>query len=110
MKYLFPLLLLLGCGHPTMMTRQTFADVDIGEPILQVEEKVGKPFAIRKNSDGTQEYEYIERISLGTEVVEEYHYYLVINNGQVVSKRLNQDRPPAFDLIDDDDPNDTDQQ
>jgi hypothetical protein len=92
------------------MTRKNFDEVYPGEPVIEVQKKAGAPYAIRSQPNGTEEYEYIERIPLGTEVVEENHYYLVIKNGQVVSKRINRETPPAYDLIDDDDPNDVEQQ
>jgi hypothetical protein len=93
-----------------MMTRQNFQDVQVGSSINDVENRVGSPYAIRKGPNGTQEYEYIERYYLNDEVVEENHYILVVKDGQVVSKRLNDKTPPAYDLIDDEDPNDTDLQ
>lgn len=102
-------MLLFACSSH-MMTRQNFQDISLGSSITDVESRVGSPYAVRKGADGTEEYEYIERYYLNDEVVEENHYILVVKNGQVVSKRLNDKTPPAYDLIDDEDPNDTDLQ
>ena len=109
MKFLF-LIVLAACSHTAMMTRPNYEEITIGSSVSDVKAKVGTPYSIRKQADGTEEYEYIERIPLGTEVVQENHYYLIIKNGQVVSKRMNQQTPPAYDLIYDDDPNDIEQQ
>jgi hypothetical protein len=107
----FILLLLCACfSHTAMMTRGSYQDIQVGSSIAEVQTKVGEPYAIRKQTDGSDEYEYIERIPLGTEVVEENHYYLLVKNGQVMAKRMNQETPPAYDLIQDDDPNDIEQQ
>ncbi len=44
------------------------------------------------------------------EIIEENHYYLRVKNGRIVAKRLNQEIPPAYDLIYEADPNNTDLQ
>jgi len=69
------------------------------------------PYAIHKQTDGSAEYEYIERISLGTEIIEENHYFLRAKKGKMVGKRMNQATPPSlcYDLIYDEDPSDRDQ-
>jgi len=110
MKFLLLIILAACFSRTAMMTRHTYEDITVGSTISDVQAKVGSPYSIHKQADGTEEYEYIERIPLGTEVVEENRYYLVIKNGQVVSKRMNQQTPPAYDLIYDDDPNDIEQQ
>ena len=92
------------------MTRSSFADIRVGEPVTEVQKKVGDPYSITKNSDGSEEYEYIERILMGSEVIEENHYFLNVTNSRVVSKSFKQNTPPAYDTINDDDPNDTDLQ
>jgi hypothetical protein len=95
-KFLF-LLVFAACGHAAMMTRPAYEGITVGSSVSDVKAKVGSPYSIHKQADGTEEYEYIERIPLGTEVVEENRYYLVIKNGQVVSKRMTQETPPVYD-------------
>ena len=92
------------------MTRQNFDEIQLGTPVSKFEEKVGEPYKITSLKEGSEEYEYIERIPLGDEIVEENHYFLIIKEGKVISKRINRERPPAYDLIYDADPNDTDLQ
>jgi hypothetical protein len=112
MTYLVSLLFFLcSCfSRSTVMTRQTYSDIEVGSSITQVEQKVGNPYKIRPLQDGTEEYEYIERIPMGQEVVEENHYFLIVKDGKVFAKRNTQETPDAFDLIYDDDPNDIDLQ
>ncbi len=111
MKKLLPLLFLLSCfSRSAVMTRQDFNDIQVGEALSQFQQRVGSPYRIRPIKGGGQEYEYIERIPMGNEVIEENHYFLIIKEGKVDGKRSNQETPPAYDLIYDSDPNDTDQQ
>ena len=111
-KLVFSLLLCLmigGCaGRASMMTREQFQEVRLGEPICEVEVCVGEPYAIHDKGGHTEEYEYIEKVRMGNDAVLEYHYFLLVTDGRVVSKRTATKRPPAFDLIYTDDPYDND--
>jgi len=105
------LLLTVSCfARSAMMTRGNFENIQEGESIVEVKKTVGDPYSVKKLSDGSEEYQYIERIDLGMETVEENRYYLVIKNGRVVSKRFNQETPPPYDELYEDDPNDVDSQ
>lgn len=100
------LCLLAAClGHRTMMTRENYDDINLGATISQVTAVAGDPYSIHSKGDGTEEYEYIERIDMGRELVSENHYYIIFRNGQVVGKREKSERPPAYDLIYQCDPN-----
>lgn len=112
MNWLISILLLsVSCfAKSAIMTRGNFENIREGEPISEVKKTVGEPYSVRKLDDGSEEYQYIERIDLGTETVEENRYYLIIKNGQVVSKRFNQQTPPPYDEIYDGDPNDVELQ
>jgi hypothetical protein len=92
-------------GSP-VMTRPGFYAIEIGTPVDAVIRAHGEPYSIKTNQNGSKDYLYIERIPAGEETVEENRYILVIKNGQVISKRYNQELPPAYDEIYDDDPND----
>jgi len=95
-----------GCfSRTTMMNRQSFDQISLGMRVEEFEDKVGKPFAIRDKSNGCQEYEYIERLEQGTEWLSETHYILIVRDGQVVAKRIAKEKRPAYDLIDQEDPN-----
>ena len=98
-------------SRSAVMTRNNFDEISVGSSVLEVEKKAGKPFAVYKQEGGDVEYEYIERIFLGEELLEERHYFLIIKEGKVVSKRLGgTQHPPAYDEIYEADPNDTDLQ
>lgn len=106
MKKTLPFLLLLtACFSHSMMTKETFENIDLGTPADQVISDAGKPYAIYSLADSKEEYEYIERINMGNRVVMENHYFLIISNGQVVSKRVKVEQPPAFNILYEADPN-----
>lgn len=88
-------LLLASCagGGSHVMTMDSFADISIGTKQNSLVERMGEPYAIHKKEEGALEYEYIERIRLGSREVEERHYFLLIRNGEVVSKRVTQRSP-----------------
>ena len=112
-KYTVFGLTLLCCScfsTSTIMTRQNFDQIQVGTTVADVQAKAGRPFAVYKQGDGTVEYEYIERIPMGEEIIEENHYFLVIQKGVVVGKRFGTEHPPAYDTIYDADPNNTDLQ
>lgn len=106
-----PLLLSVGCFATTpMMTRNTFNTIQEGDTVIEMQHIAGNPYQIRSIAPDMEEYEYIERIDLGTETVEENHYYIRVKAGVVVSKRMNTQTPPAYDEIYDDNPNDVELQ
>ena len=107
-SYLIPLALLCctACfSRPALMTYSDFNNVEMGASITKIETDIGKPYAIHTKKDGTKEYEYIERMDAGNNVVAENHYFLLIQDGKVVGKYMNRERPPAYDLIYQEEPN-----
>lgn len=78
------------------MTNQAFFDIPIGSSQTEVVAAAGEPYAIHTKDDGSIEYEYIERIKVGARDTQERHYYLLIKNGKVVSKRVDQSSPPPY--------------
>lgn len=98
-------LFLVSCGVTCAMTRPQYDCVMIGTPITEVMAISGEPYSVRSCGDGTEEYEYIERLSMNGELVYENHYFLTVANGEVVSKRIKQENRPAYDLMYDQDPN-----
>ena len=109
MKHFFLLIFLCvlsSCfSRTSMMTRENFDEISLGTPISEVEEKMGTPYDIHSIKGGKEEYEYIERIDMGNHLVSENHYFLVVYDGQVVGKRMTQERPPNFNLMYQEDPN-----
>ena len=87
------------------MTHSDYDQVQIGTSAAALQEKIGKPYAIHAKEDGKQEYEYVERIDSGNNLIAENHYFLIIQNGKVVGKYMSRERPPAYDLIYQEEPN-----
>lgn len=98
-KYL-PLLLIL-CAF----NRLDYNSIMIGTPAPKVVEKYGEPYAVHEIDKSTLEYEYIERVSMNSELVYENHYFLTIVNGQVVEKRFSEETRPPYDQMYEFDPN-----
>ncbi|MGC1878104.1 MAG: hypothetical protein WA347_08435 [Rhabdochlamydiaceae bacterium] len=100
------LFLFSGCfSRPALMTYAEYDHVEFGTSIATVKSEVGEPYSIYYKKDGSQEYEYIERIDTGNNVAAENHYYLIVQDGVVVGKYMKRERPPAYDLIYQDEPN-----
>lgn len=97
MKRLIPLLFLLGCsmsGHP--VTMDAFYSVDTSATEAQVVAALGKPYTVNKLGDGSIEYEYLERIKIGSRYAETRRYILVMRDGVVVSKRVQRGVPAPW--------------
>ena len=97
-RELFALLLALSAcaSGGSLMTNQAFFDIPLGSSQNEVVATAGEPYAIHKKEDGTEEYEYIERFKVGGRDTEERHYFLLIKDGKVVSKRVHQSSPPPY--------------
>lgn len=78
------------------MTMNSFYEIPVGASKDEVVVAAGKPFAIHKKEDGSVEYEYVERFNLGSRSLNERHYYILIKDGRVVSKRVEQTSPPPY--------------
>ncbi len=97
MKKWIWLVLLASCGiGGKMVTMDAFYDIDLCTTAPQVVETLGKPYAIHKREDGSIEYEYIERIKIGARDAEERHYYILMRDGVVISKRVQQSSPLPY--------------
>ncbi len=80
----------------SMMTNQAFFEIPIGTSKDEVVASAGEPYAIHTKEDGSIEYEYIERFKVGGRDTQERHYYLIIKDGKVASKRVEQSSPPPY--------------
>jgi hypothetical protein len=87
------------------MTGETYSTISLGTPVESLSADIGRPYAIHYKENGIREYEYIERIRNDRSLVSENHYILTIENGKVVSKRMWQEKPRAYNLIYEYDPN-----
>lgn len=101
--HLLALPLCFSCSSGgSIVTMQSFYEIPIGASESEVVTTAGKPYAIHKKEDGSVEYEYIERFKVGDRYTEERHFFLLIKDGKVVSKRTQQmsPRPYSFDSYD----------
>ena len=89
-------LLLVGCSERMAMTRDGYANIEVGMSAIDVKKMYGKPYTISSKGDGEQTYEYIERIRAGQQVLELRRYYIVVIDGKVVGKYLKVSVPPAY--------------
>jgi len=100
-----PLFFLMGCNtESTRMTRNGYADVEVGMSAKELETQYGKPYNVYSKGDNTETYEYIERITMGTQIIEQRRYFIVIEDGKVVGKYMKLSNPPPFEAIYSDDP------
>jgi len=99
------LILLAACASGAIMTRSDFDNIDLGTPVSEIVQKYGDPVKIKDNKNGTMSYEYIERLPIGEQTVQENNYSIIIRDGRVVSKRYNQELPQEFDELYEEDPN-----
>lgn len=106
-KYLVLLFCLCAAcsSKSSMMTYSEYSSLETGMTVDQMEEKLGKPYAIHERKDGTQEYEYIERIDGGAGITSENHYFLIVKKGNVIGKYMTRKQSPPYDLIYQEQPN-----
>jgi hypothetical protein len=96
-KKWIPLFLLASCAlGGKAVTMDAFYEVDVSATVAQVVATLGEPYAIHRKEDGAVEYEYIERIKIGGRDAEERHYFILIKNGIVISKRMKQGSPLPY--------------
>lgn len=99
MKKLFcalSVILALGCSHQKMMNQLTFSDVSVGMGSSDLIAKVGSPYSTVRKSDGTVEYEYIEKIKTSSRDLEQIHYVIILKKDQVVGKKMKRSFPPGY--------------
>lgn len=82
-------------GGP-VLSSCAFYDVPVGATQEELIEQAGDPIAIRQFPDGSIEYEYLERFKVGARILNERHYYILVRDGKVVSKRMQQISPTPF--------------
>lgn len=87
------------------MTYESFEDIQVGTPIKSVQKNSGRPYSIHVKGPEKEEYEYIEKIDISSGITYENHYYLMVVDGVVISKRAERARPPSYDFLYSDDPN-----
>jgi outer membrane protein assembly factor BamE (lipoprotein component of BamABCDE complex) len=90
-------ILLTACASGGgIMTMDSFDFVEIGASKEEVIEKAGTPYSISKKPDGSEEYEYIERIKVGNRNLETRRYLITVKEGKVVSKKVDTSTPLPY--------------
>lgn len=75
-----------ACAGP-VMSRAQFNSVQFGDTQDVLVSQHGTPYEVKQLSGGMVEYHYIERVPIRPDMAEEHHYYFVIKDGKVLSKR-----------------------
>jgi hypothetical protein len=87
---------LAACGS-RVMTSNCFYAISTGISKEELVKLAGKPFCIHRKCD-CLEYEYIERFNNGNRVIQENHYYFVIKNDRIISRRVEYVNPPPYSI------------
>jgi hypothetical protein len=98
------LILFSACSSGKPMNLESFNDVAIGTSVEDLKSQCGSPIEIKQHQ-GEEEYIYIERLAMGNCKVAENYYSFFIQDGKVVRKDIRTQKPPAFNLIYTEDPN-----
>jgi hypothetical protein len=107
MKKLFAILAVLifaACTSSKPMNMELFNDVAIGTSVSDLKKQCGDPIDIEHHSN-EDEYIYVERLTLGNCRVVENYYSFFVKDDKVVRKSIRTQKPPAFNLIYTEDPN-----
>ena len=103
--FLSLIFLLTSCfSKQVLMTRGDYNQIEIGMSVQDIEKAYGCPYRICSKADNTETYEYIEKIRIGKEIIEQRRYYIVISGGKVIGKYMKFSSPPPFKAIYSDDP------
>jgi len=81
-------------GH-NMLTMDSFYDIPVGATKEEVITMAGHPYSSSKKDDGVEEFVFIERMKVGERTVQERRYIIILKDGVVISKHLEQSSPPA---------------
>lgn len=79
-----------------VMTAESFSEVSIGMSSDEMQKKFGKPYSIKDLGEGEVEYTYIEKIHMGSRVLQERHYLIILKNGRVTSTKTRDYSRPAW--------------
>ena len=99
------ILSLLGCNlHSKIMTSDSYATIELGTTVVAIENRFGKPYQIISREEGQETYEYIEKITIGNQVIEQRRYYIVMQQGKVIGKYMKISNPPPLQPMYSEDP------
>lgn len=97
---LIGLLVLAGCAiNSVAVTKESYEEVQVGDSLDKLKKDLGRPFDVVNKGGQIQEYEYIERVNMGQQMLYENHYFFVVSDGVIIEKRVYQEKPPAYQTI-----------
>ena len=76
----------LNACQSKMMTSEDYVMVEIGESIDKVTAVYGRPYTIHSRDHESEVYEYSEKIIMGTTIISQKRYYLIVRDGKVIGK------------------------
>lgn len=87
LRLFFLSLSLFSCQSGAILTSHSFDAIVVGSDISQIQSHYGTPYQITTNTQGFQEYLYIERIDIAHNVSDQIHYVLIVLDGKIIDKR-----------------------
>ncbi len=70
------------------MDGDTFTSLSVGMSEKELRAQAGSPYNKKNLGNGEVEYEYIERVVVSDRTFEVRHYYFIIKDGHVTSKKV----------------------
>ncbi len=101
--FMMLLVLCFACSKYAVMTQDRFVNIPTGTPIKEVVDRYGSPIEIRSIGKNQEVYQYSERITMGTQTIQQRKYYLIVTDGKVVGKYTRFENPPPYQAIYSDD-------
>lgn len=86
-KVCLGILILTACAPARMISPLDFQAIPLGAEMIKIEEQFGPPFDTCPITDDFQEYRYIQRIDVGSDVTEQIEYVFIVRNGRIIDKR-----------------------
>lgn len=72
------------------MSPDDFESIPIGCDIEAVEDQYGAPFDVCSLENGTEEYRYVMRFNVNSDIIEQREFLFKVRNGKIVDKRYSQ--------------------
>lgn len=76
-----------SCTAAATISQREFEQIQVGQPINEMQEFIGSPYDVKKEKDGSMTYRYIERIEVGPGIIQQNTYLFKVINGKVVDKQ-----------------------
>ncbi|MEC8306467.1 MAG: outer membrane protein assembly factor BamE, partial [Chlamydiota bacterium] len=89
-------LIMGGCAPHQYMDQAKYEALPLGMSIKEVERRYGSPDIIDVDNHGEITYQYIDRIMMQGELLQQRRYALIIVNGKVVSKGISVESAPNY--------------